>query len=182
MCTHPYTIIDALLTGDSKSTLVKAYKNDTEVASKTIPVNLYADGIVEFYGLENDTQYILKITTDGTDEWAQTVVNTPALTKKTSDWLVVMYMDGDNNLHQPIYMDMNEVEYGLNNIRNSDDTAKSGYDSVNVVALWDGTVSYLTYDNNGIAISAAPQIGEAGTYIFELGSDSSNAKQYITDG
>lgn len=160
---------------------VKAYKNNTEVASKTIPVNLYADGIVEFYGLENDTQYILKITTDGTDEWAQTVVNTPALTKKTSDWLVIMYMDGDNNLHQPIYMDMNEVEYGLNNIRNSDDTAKSGYDSVNVVALWDGTVSYLTYDNDGNTISAAPQIGEAGTYILELGTDSSNTKT-ITGG
>lgn len=81
---------------------------------------------------------------------------------KESDYLVIMYMDGDNNLNDPIFMDMNEVEYGLSQIRNTDGTPKSEYVSVNVVALWDGWSGDGT--NN-------PQIGKKGTYIYELGTD-----------
>lgn len=81
---------------------------------------------------------------------------------KESDYLVIMYMDGDNNLNDPIFMDMNEVEYGLSQIRNTDGTPKSEYVSVNVVALWDGWSGDGT-DN--------PQIGKKGTYIYELGTD-----------
>lgn len=81
---------------------------------------------------------------------------------KESDYLVIMYMDGDNNLNDPIFMDMNEVEYGLYQIRNTDGTPKSDYFSVNVVALWDGWSGDGT--NN-------PQIGKKGTYIYELGTD-----------
>lgn len=81
---------------------------------------------------------------------------------KESDYLVIMYMDGDNNLNDPIFMDMNEVEYGLSQIRNTDGTPKTEYVSVNVVALWDGWSGDGT--NN-------PQIGKKGTYIYELGTD-----------
>lgn len=176
-----YARISFTTTANGYSYTVKAYKGSTEVASKTIPAAANETKVVEFYGLENETTYTFKVITDGTDLYDETSETTPALEKKENDWLVVMYMDGDNNLHQPIYMDMNEVEYGLYNIRNSDDTVKSGYASVNVVALWDGTVSYLTYDDNGSTISVAPQIGEAGTYILELGTDSSNTRKKIDD-
>ena len=62
----------------------------------------------------------------------------------------------------PGFLDMNEVEYGLYQIRNSDNSTKNGYASVNVVALWDGWAG----DSTG-----TPQIGKKGTYIYEIGKD-----------
>lgn len=91
---------------------------------------------------------------------SQNVEEEPSV--KESDYLVIMYMDGDNNLNDPIFIDMNEVEYGLSKIRNPDGTPKSDYVSVNVVALWDGWSGDGT--NN-------PQIGKKGTYIYELGAE-----------
>lgn len=87
-----------------------------------------------------------------------------------------MYMDGDNNLNDPIFMDMNEVEYGLYQIRNSDGSSFSGFDSVNVVALWDGASSFENPDGS----TGTPQIGNAGTYIYELGRDYDNSTTYTT--
>ena len=52
------------------------------------------------------------------------------IAKKESEWLVLLYMDGDNNLNDPIYLDLNEAESGLAKLEESD--------SVTVVALWDG--------------------------------------------
>ena len=94
---------------------VQAIKNGTEVAYKILSVsNSGSTGNVEFFGLENGTTYTFKVTTDGSSYSAQTTA-TPSIPaqKKTSDWLVVMYMDGDNNLNDVIFQDMNEVEYGL---------------------------------------------------------------------
>jgi len=45
------------------------------------------------------------------------------------DILMLLYMDGDNNLNDPIYLDLNEAEYGL---------SKLYYKKIRVVALWDG--------------------------------------------
>lgn len=87
-----------------------------------------------------------------------------------------MYMDGDNDLNDPIFMDMNEVEYGLYKIRNSDGSSVSGFDSVNVVALWDGASSFENPDGS----TGTPQIGNAGTYIYELGRDYDNSTTYTT--
>lgn len=57
-------------------------------------------------------------------------------TDKSSDYLILMYMDGDNSLESVLLQNLNQVEYGLYTIRNS-----SGYASVNVVVLWDGDSS-----------------------------------------
>lgn len=100
----------------------------------------------------------------------ESITATPKIEKKSSDYLMIMYMDGDNNLNDPIFLDMNEVEYGLYQIRNSDNSAKNGYASVNVVALWDGWAG----DSTG-----TPQIGKKETYIYEIGTDSGIGTTYV---
>lgn len=163
---------------------VQAIKNGIEVASKTIAVSSrYSIGNVEFFGLENGTSYTFKVTTDGSSYYTETTA-TPSIPtqKKSSDWLVVMYMDGDNNLNDVIYQDMNEVEYGLYYIRNSDDTPMSSYDSVNAVALWDGVVSWTTTNDQNQNVTNKPKYGKSGSYIFELGQDSNNSTTYATSG
>ena len=155
---------------------VKAFKNGNEVASTEVTANsINTNTYAEFFGLENGTQYTFKVITNGTNLSAETTA-TPAITQKTSDWLVVMYMDGDTNLNDPIFMDMNEVEHGLYKIRNSDGSSVSGFDSVNVVALWDGASSFENPDGS----TGTPQIGNAGTYIYELGRDYDNSTTYTT--
>lgn len=157
---------------DGWSYKVAALKNSEELASKTIAVNSDETGEVEFFGLKNDTEYTFKVTTDGSDKSAE-IKATPAIpiTKKESDWLVLMYMDGDNNLHNSIYLDLNEAENGLNYIRSSDGSANSSYDSVNVVTLWDGATSWEDKDDDGNPVTETPAIGESGSYLFELGAD-----------
>lgn len=92
--------------------------------------------------------------------------------KKSSDYLVIMYMDGDNNLNDSIFLDMNEVEYGLYQIRNYDGTPKNDYASVNVVALWDGWTGDESY---------TPFIGTSATKIYEFGRDYSNRCENLSD-
>ena len=171
-----YTKISFTTATEGYSYTVKVFNNDVEVASKSITANsINTIRDVEFFGLKNDTQYTFKVITNGTNLSAQTTA-TPTITQKSSDWLVVMYMDGDNNLNDPIFMDMNEVEYGLYQIRNSDGSSVSGFDSVNVVALWDGASSFENPDGS----TGTPQIGNAGTYIYELGRDYDNSTTYTT--
>jgi uncharacterized repeat protein (TIGR02543 family) len=132
-----------------------------------------------FKGLANGTEYTFSVYTrassasDAAESEVATVKAVPAVTKKTTDWLLLMYMDGDNTLNDPMYLDMNEAEYGLYSAKTSSGSAASGYGSMNVVALWDGWVG-----NN----DEKPQIGKAGSYLFELGRDSSNLTYYTTDG
>ena len=61
------------------------------------------------------------------------------------DWLVIMYADGDNNLNNDILLDVNEAEYGLSLIQDSDGYPLNGMNSVKVIVLWDGNdkPSYL---------------------------------------
>ena len=159
---------------------VTAYKNGESIISKTLtsdtePTDLQA----EFYGLDNATEYTFKVITDSTDKFSEITV-TPEIKQKESDWLVVMYLDGDNDLHEPIYIDMNEAEYGLRQIRKSDrTTATDDYDSVNVVALWDGAVSWKEKNiKTGKEETVKPRIGKTGTYLFELGTDYSDSTTY----
>ena len=171
-----YTKVSFTTATEGYSYTVKAFKNGNEVASTDVTENsIDTNAYAEFYGLENGIQYTFKVITNGSNLSAQTTA-TPAFTKKTSDWLVVMYMDGDNDLNDPIFMDMNEVEYGLYQIRNSDGSSFSGFDSVNVVALWDGASSFENPDGS----TGTPQIGNAGTYIYELGRDYDNSTTYTT--
>lgn len=159
---------------------VKAFKNGNEVASTEVTANsINTNAYAEFFGLENGVQYTFKVITNGSNLSAQTTA-TPAITQKTSDWLVVMYMDGDNNLNDPIFMDMNEVEHGLWYIRNSNDQPESYSDSVNAVALWDGVASWTEINAAGEEVTKTPQIGKSGTYIYELGRDSGSSTTYTT--
>lgn len=160
---------------------VEAIKNGSVVASKTLAISSSGfENYVEFFGLTNGTEYTFKVTTDGSSYSAQTTA-TPSIptTKKSSDWLVLMYMDGDNNLHNSIYLDLNEAENGLNYIRYTDGSANSSYDSVNVVTLWDGATSWESEDDDGNTVTETPTIGESGSYLFELGADTYTTS-YIT--
>ena len=175
-----YTKVSFTTATEGYSYTVKAFKNDNEVASTDVTANsINTNAYAEFYGLENGTQYIFKVITNGSNLSAQTTA-TPAITQKTSDWLVVMYMDGDNNLNDPIFMDMNEVEHGLWYIRDSNDQPESFSDSVNAVALWDGAVSWTEINDAGEEVTVTPQIGKSGTYIYELGRDSGSSTTYAT--
>ena len=177
-----YTKISFITAAEGYSYTAKVFNNDVEVASKSITANSNnTTRDVEFFGLENDTQYTFKVITNGTNLSAQTTA-TPTITQKSSDWLVVMYMDGDNNLNDPIFMDMNEVEYGLWYIRNSNDQPESGYDSVNAVALWDGAVSWTETNGAGEEVTKTPRIGKSGTYIYELGRDYDSSTATTTSG
>lgn len=175
-----YTKISFTTATEGYSYTVKAFKNGNEVASTDVTANsINTNTYAEFFGLENGTQYTFKVITNGTNLSAQTTA-TPTITQKSSDWLVVMYMDGDNNLNDPIFMDMNEVEHGLWYIRNSNDQPESFYDSVNAVALWDGAVSWTETNEEGEEVTKTPQIGKSGTYIYELGRDSGSSTAYTT--
>ena len=50
--------------------------------------------------------------------------------KKDVDTLFLLYMDGDNTLSEPILKDRNEVQQGVNLLKDSD--------NVEVIVLWDG--------------------------------------------
>lgn len=177
-----YTKVSFTTAIEGYSYTVKAFKNGNEVASTDVTANsINTNTYAEFYGLENGTQYTFKVITNGSNLSAQTTA-TPAITQKTSDWLVVMYMDGDNDLNDPIFMDMNEVEHGLWYIRNSNDQPGSDNDSVNAVALWDGAVSWTEINEEGEEVTKTPQIGKSGTYIYELGRDYSSPTATTSGG
>lgn len=177
-----YTKVSFTTATEGYSYTVKAFKNGNAVASTEVTANsINTNAYAEFYGLENGTQYTFKVITNGTNLSAETTA-TPAITQKTSDWLVVMYMDGDNNLNDPIFMDMNEVEHGLWYIRRSNDQPESYSDSVNAVALWDGVVSWTETNGAGEEVTKTPQIGKSGTYIYELGRDSNSSTATTTSG
>ncbi len=77
------------------------------------------------------------------------------VSKKEADWVVAFYMDGDNDLNDPLWLDINEMESGLNEINKN----PFAYDSVIAVALWDGWSSKETH------------YGKSGSYLYELGPD-----------
>ena len=153
---------------------VNAYQGNDLVFSQTEETDYNSSSSTEtalFYGLNNNVEYTFKVFTDGTDKCAQ-VTATPKITKKETDWLMVMYMDGDNNLHDQIFLDLNEAEKGLDQIQYYNGDPKTGYDKVNVVALWDGAVSWQGVDEQGNPATVTPQIGKSGTYLYQLGTDS----------
>ena len=82
------------------------------------------------------------------------------------DYLFIMYVDGDNDLHDALYVDLNEMEEALYQY-----SLKEGSKPrVKIVALWDGwKLSGTNY-------------GGAATQILEIGVDSShNAKQLCSN-
>lgn len=72
------------------------------------------------------------------------------------DYLFIMYVDGDNDLHDALYLDLNEMEEALYQY-----SPKQGSKpSVKIVALWDGWKL------------AGTNYGGTATQILELGADS----------
>jgi len=123
-------------------------------------------------GLDNGTAYSFDVyRTDGndTESNAATTSGTPAISVKNSDWLFVMYLDGDNDLHDYLWKDMNEMEQGLGN--------KDPGTSINVVVLWDGWTGDAT---------ETPQYASEHTRIYQLGTDtrswSSSPTMYLDSG
>lgn len=146
---------------------VDAIKGDTVVATKT-----NCTTSAEFFGLENNVEYTFVVKTNGTDKSAS-VAGTPKITVKKPDWVLAMYMDGDNDLNDSIFADLNEVEYGLYNIRNTNGSPKAGYSDIVAVALWDG----WTGDKE-----ETPYFKKSGSYIYELGAEYSYKNTNGTGG
>ena len=116
--------------------------------------------------LTNGQEYTFKIKTRygwHTDFFSETVSisGTPAMVKKDVEYLMLMYLDGDNNLHDGIYLDLNEMEYGI---------YKSTSTSLEVIALWDGFVG----DSE-----TTPQIGSSGSKLYKVGEESSAVTTYV---
>lgn len=72
------------------------------------------------------------------------------------DYLFIMYIDGDNDLHDALYVDLNEMEEALYKYSQK----QGSKPSVKIVALWDGWKL------------AGTNYGGAATQILEIGADS----------
>lgn len=83
--------------------------------------------------------------------------------KQECDYLFIMYVDGDNDLHDALYVDLNEMEEALYQY-----SLKEGSKpSVKIVALWDGwKLSGTNY-------------GGAATQILEIGADSDSVFAHL---
>lgn len=77
--------------------------------------------------------------------------------KQECDYLFIMYVDGDNDLHDALYLDLNEMEEALYKYSQN----KGSKPSVKIVALWDGWKL------------AGTNYGGTATQILELRADSS---------
>ncbi len=171
-----YAKISFVTASSSSSYIVSAYENATEVASKTISIiSSGSTGSVEFFGLKNGTEYTFKVNTKGTDFTVETTA-TPVITQTETDWLFVMYMDGDNNLNDPIYLDLNETEKGL--------AENSNRNNIKIVALWDGwDFESGNKDDETSFFDQTPssfKIEREATLLLELGADSNTL--YGSDG
>ena len=65
--------------------------------------------------------------------------DTAADTREKSGWLILWYADGDSNITDEVYKCLQEACNGLKTVTNDDGTPKTGYASVKVVVLWDGS-------------------------------------------
>lgn len=82
------------------------------------------------------------------------------------DYLFIMYVDGDNDLHDALYLDLNEMEEALYQYSQKQDPKPS----VKIVALWDGWKL------------AGTNYGGTATQILELRADSTrNAEQLCSN-
>lgn len=97
--------------------------------------------------------------------------------KNTIPVLFLMYMDGDNNLNDPIFMDLNEVELGLYKAGNAADNVK-------IFTLWDGGPRSGGSGNSAYTNHYA----DSSSHLLELGKDSSelyfqqNGQWYVSIG
>lgn len=148
------------------------YKVEIKNGNEVIYTNANCSSAdAKFYGLDNNIEYTFIVTTPESYK-NDSIKGTPSITVKEPDWVVAMYMDGDNNLNDPIFLDMNEVEYGLYKIRQElSEDPKAGYSSVAAVALWDGWAG--TSGEN-------PYFSNEGSYLYEFGAEKSTCEKTAT--
>ncbi len=93
------------------------------------------------------------------EEGCSSVAATKTITAgpQNTEWLLIMYMDGDNNLNNPIYLDLNEAEYGLSKFTTTD--------HIRIIALWDGFKGDSQNPRSFLW-------GKETTHLLELGPDS----------
>lgn len=109
-----------------------------------------------FDNLEHGKKYTVKAKSTIGDQASETLEESLYATIKTV-YLMLMYMDGDNNLNDPLFLDLNEVEYGLSQA-SEEQQAK-----LTVLALWDGASANDSY---------SPTLGYSGSKLFKIGPDS----------
>jgi hypothetical protein len=153
--------------------------------------NEFDDGCLEIFPPDNN-DYIFTIkrlsTLEDVDNSAieykeLTVSLDPEWTNHT-EWLMLMYMDGDNNLNDPLYLDLNEAENGLAKL--PDDA------SVRVIALWDGWDFKSGNDDGDTSFfdyfPGQYNTNKSATRLLELGPDKGpiingeNSGLYTEDG
>lgn len=138
---------------------------------------IYVEGTsVELSDLEYGSYYDFLVKTNtvllrGNSKATEEVTLSNVKNKIHSDVLFLMYMDGDNNLNDSLFIDINEVEYGLSLIRNKDNSPKPGMQDVNVIALWDGFAG----DNK-----TKPRVGDPNSHLYRLGADSDYTPESYT--
>lgn len=87
----------------------------------------------------------------------------PPVSKKTSDWLFLFYLDADDDvLNDDIYKNIREIEYALSKMRKADGSPSGNYPSVNALVLWDGISEEKKNNQKYIHPDGA---------LFELGAD-----------
>ena len=110
---------------------------------------------IEVTGLTHGNKCQITIETIHKGEYSKPV-QAEAYPVKTVKFLMLMYMDGDNNLSNPIFIDMNEAEYGLSKL------STYNQDKIAILALWDG----WTGDENNVVFE-----GTSGTRLLQLAAD-----------
>lgn len=122
-------------------------------------------------------KYTISVTRIPEEEFTDIDNTTSAITKvitianhsNHTEWLMLMYMDGDNNLNDPIYLDLNEAEYGLSQLPDNS--------SVRIIALWDGwNFSTGNEDNQTSIFDQFPEeytisTQNPATRLLDLGAD-----------
>lgn len=118
-----------------KSKYNLSYQKDSETPQVITDVQ---DDTYIIENVSSGEKYTISVTRLPEEVYTDIDNNTSAITKtitianhsNRTEWLMLLYMDGDNNLNDPIYLDLNEVEYGLSQLPDNS--------SVRVIALWDG--------------------------------------------
>lgn len=110
---------------------------------------------VEVTGLTHGNKCEITIETIYKGEHSKPV-QAEAYPVKEVKFLMLMYMDGDNNLNNPIFLDMNEAEYGLSKL------STYNQDKIAILALWDG----WTGDKDNVVFE-----GTSGTRLLQLAAD-----------
>ena len=140
--------IKLLCDGTVIATKTGDLKTVKEVTFKDLPLGKKID--VEFKSKYNNEE--------------SEVTRAVAYTSLKTEVLMLMYMDGDNNLNDSIFADLNEAEYGLSKVN------AETRDKIKVLVLWDGLTKEGTiYDDTLVK----PEYGSENAMLLKLGADDS---------